>query len=182
VPYEDALFRLLSIPGVERATAACVIAEIGVDMSQFHGAAHLASWAGLCPGNHESAGRKRGGKARRGNVFLKAALVTAGKTRGTYYAEKYRRLCARRGKLRAAVAIGHKILVAIYHMLTDGTLHEDPGAGYLDSLDRHRTSNQLIRRPSAQQYGVRCCSHPTGGLTLPKGHRARPPQPRLFSW
>jgi transposase len=158
VPYEDALFRLLSIPGVERATAACVIAEIGVDMSQFHGAAHLASWAGLCPGNHESAGRKRGGKARRGNVFLKAALVTAavaaGKTRGTYYAEKYRRLCARRGKLRAAVAIGHKILVAIYHMLTDGTLHEDPGAGYLDSLDRHRTSNQLIRRLNSMGFDV----------------------------
>lgn len=157
-PYEHALALLLSIPGVERTTAACVIAEIGVDMSQFHDAAHLASWAAICPGSHESAGRRHGGKTRRGNVFLKAALVTAaiaaGKARGTYYAEKYRRLYARRGKLRAAVAIGHKILVAIYHMLKDGTFHEDPGAEYLDNLDRHRTSNKLIRRLNGMGFDV----------------------------
>jgi transposase len=157
-PYADVLDRLLGIPGVERVTAACIIAEIGVDMSCFHGASHLASWAGMCPGNHESAGRKRGGKTRKGNVFLKAALVTAavaaGKARGTYYADKYRRLCARRGKLRAAVALGHTILVAVYHMLTDGTFHEDLGADYLDSLNKRRTSNQLIRRLNSMGFDV----------------------------
>jgi transposase len=148
--YEEPLSRLLGIPGVDRVVSASVIAEIGVDMTCFHGASHLASWAGICPGNHESAGRQRGGKTRKGNVFLKTALVTAavaaGKTRGTYYADKYRRLCARRGKLRAAVALGHTILVAIYHMLADGTFHADLGADYLDRLDKRRTSNQLIRR------------------------------------
>lgn len=157
-PYEQALGRLLGIPGVDRVTAACIIAEIGVDMTCFHGAPHLASWAGMCPGNHESAGRKRGGKTRKGNVFLKAALVTAavaaGKARGTYYADKYRRLCARRGKLRAAVALGHTILVAVYHMLADGTLHEDLGADYLDRLDKRRTSNQLIRRLNSLGFDV----------------------------
>jgi transposase len=157
-PYEQVLRRLLDIPGVERTGAACIIAEIGVDMSQFHSASHLASWAGLCPGNHESAGRQRGGKTRKGNVFLKTALVTAaitaGKARGTYYAEKYRRLCARRGKLRAAVAVGHTILVAIYHMLTDGTFHRDPGAEFLDNLDRSRTSKQLVRRLNAMGFNV----------------------------
>ena len=150
VPYEQALASLLGIPGVDRVTASCIIAEIGTDMSQFHGAHHLASWAGLCPGSHESAGRKRGGKTRRGNVFLKAALVTAAvaaaKARGTHCAEKYRRLCARRGKLRAAVAVGHHILIAVYHILADGTAYVDPGAAFLDRLDIRRTSNQLVRR------------------------------------
>jgi transposase len=157
-PYEDALRRLLDIPGVDRVGSACIIAEIGVDMTQFHGASHLASWAGLCPGNHESAGRQRGGKTRKGNVFLKTALVTAaiaaGKARGTYYAEKYRRLCARRGKLRAAVAVGHTMLVAIYHMLRDGTFHQDPGAEFLDRLDKSRTSKQLVRRLTVMGFDV----------------------------
>jgi len=157
-PYEDALRRLLDIPGIDRVGSACIIAEIGVDMNQFHGASHLASWAGLCPGNHESAGRQRGGKTRKGNVFLKTALVTAaiaaGKARGTYYAEKYRRLCARRGKLRAAVAVGHTMLVVIYHMLRDGTFHQDPGAEFLDRLDKSRTSKQLVRRLTAMGFNV----------------------------
>jgi transposase len=157
-PYEEPLSRLLGIPGVERVVAASIIAEIGVDMTCFHDASHLASWAGLCPGNHESAGRRRGGKTRKGNVFLKTALVTAavaaGRARGTYYADKYRRLCARRGKLRAAVAVAHTILVAAYHMLADGTCHQDLGGDYLDCLDKRRTSNQLIRRLNSLGFDV----------------------------
>ena len=157
-PYDDALSQLSSIPGVDRLTAATIIAEIGVDMTQFHGAHHLASWAGLCPGSHESAGRKRGGKTRRGNIFLKAALVTAAvtaaKARGTYFAEKYRRLCARRGKLRAAVAVGHRILLAVWHMLADGTFYQDPGAAFFDKLDTRRVSNQLVRRLNAMGFNV----------------------------
>ena len=158
IPYEDALSLLLGIPGLDRVGSASVIAEIGIDMSQFHGAAHLASWACICPGNYESAGRRRGGKTRKGNVFLKTALVTAAiaasKTRGTYYAEKYRRLCARRGKLRAAVAVGHSILVAIYHMLANGTVHQDPGPEFLDNLDKRRTSKQLVRRLNSMGFDV----------------------------
>ncbi|MBV8399971.1 MAG: IS110 family transposase [Acetobacteraceae bacterium] len=149
-PYHGALSRLLGIPGVDRVTGSTIIAEIGVDMTLFHGAQQLASWAGLCPGSHESAGRRRGGKTSRGNIFLKAALVTAAvaaaKKRGSYLADKYRRLSARRGKLRAAVAIGHKILVEAYHILHDGTYHQDPGPGYLDIIDKRRNSKQLVRR------------------------------------
>ena len=95
-PYDQAIGQLLSAPGIDRITATTIIAEIGTDMSLFDGAVQLASWAGLCPGSHESAGRQRGGKTRRGNVFLKTAFVTAavaaGKKRGSYLADKYRRL------------------------------------------------------------------------------------------
>lgn len=157
-PYDQAIGQLLSAPGIDRITATTIIAEIGTDMSLFDGAVQLASWAGLCPGSHESAGRQRGGKTRRGNVFLETALVTAavaaGKKRGSYLADKYRRLCARRGKLRAAVAIAHKILVAIYHMLRDGTFYKDLGPNYLDNLDKRQVSSRLVRRLNAMGFDV----------------------------
>jgi transposase len=151
VPYDHYMGLLTSIPGIEWINAVTIIAEIGVDMSVFASPAHLASWAGLCPGNNESAGKKRSGKSRKGNVFLKTALVTAAITGsrrrgGTYLAEKYRRLTARRGKLRAAVAVAHKILVSIWHMLTDGTFYQELGAGFLDRVDRERTAKHLVRR------------------------------------
>ena len=150
-PYDHYIGLLSSIPGVDWINAVTIIAEIGVDMSAFASPAHLASWAGLCPGNNESAGKKRSGKSRKGNVFLKTALVTAAITGsrrrgGTYLAEKYRRLSARRGKLRAAVAIAHKILVSVWHMLSNGTFYHELGAGFLDRLDRQRTAKHLVRR------------------------------------
>jgi transposase len=158
-PYDDYLGLLMSIPGVEWINAVTIIAEIGVDMSAFASPAHLASWAGLCPGNNESAGKKRSGKARKGNVFLKTALVTAAITGcrrhgGTYLAEKYRRLRARRGTMRAAIAIAHKILVSVWHMLRDGTFYQDLGAAFLDKLDRERTAKHLVRRLNAMGFGV----------------------------
>ena len=137
-PYDEQLGRLIQIPGVDRVVAATIIAEIGVDMSVFHSASHLASWAAICPGNHESAGKRRGGKTRKGNIHLKSALVTAAitgrRTRGSYFADKHRRLRARRGALRAAVAIGHKILVCAYRMLATGANYRELGAAYLDGL------------------------------------------------
>jgi transposase len=157
-PYDEELGRLMQIPGVDWVTAGALIAEIGVDMSVFHGAAHLASWAGLCPGSHESAGRQKSGKTRKGNVWLKTAMVTAaiaaGKTRGSYYAEKYRRLSARRGKMRAAIAVAHKILVAAYHMLASRADYRELGAGYLDQLNHHRTAINLTNRLRAMGYDV----------------------------
>lgn len=157
-PYSKQMGLLMQIPGVDWVIAATMIAEIGVDMNVFANAAHLASWAAICPGNYESAGKQRGGRTRKGNVHLKTALVmagnAAGKTRGTYLAEKYRRLKARRGALRAAVAIGHKILVAAYHMLTNGSGYEDMGASYLDQLNTHRTTSNLIRRLRQMGYDV----------------------------
>jgi transposase len=158
-PYVPFLRRLMSIPGVDWLNAITVIAEIGVDMSVFRSAAHLASWTGLCPGNNESAGNKRSGKTRKGNVVLKTALVSAAVTgsrraNGTYLAEKYRRLAARRGKLKAAVAIAHKILISIWHMLSNSTFYQDPGAGHLDKLDRTRNARHLVRRLANMGFDV----------------------------
>jgi len=127
-------------------------------MSAFASAEHLASWASLCPGNSESAGRKRSGKTRKGNVFLKATLVNAAITgcrRGRgYLAEKFRRLAARRGKVRAAVAIAYKRLVTIWHMLKHGTVYRDPGADFLDRQDRGRTAKHLVRRLTTMGFEV----------------------------
>jgi transposase len=157
-PYSWQMRLLLQIPGVDWVTAATIIAEIGVDMSAFVNAAHLASWATMCPGNHESAGKQRGGRTRKGNVHLKTALViaanAAGKTRGTYLADKYRRLKSRRGAMRAAVAIGHKILLAAYRMLSTGSDYRDLGGGYLDQLNTHRTAGNMVRRLRQIGYDV----------------------------
>jgi transposase len=157
-PYSRQMRLLRQIPGVDWVVAATIIAEIGVDMSAFVNAAHLASWATMCPGNHESAGKQRGGKTRKGNVHLKTALViaatAAGRTKGTYLADKYRRLKARRGALRAAVAIGHKILLLVYRMLADGSDYKDLGAGYLDQLNTHRSAGNMVRPLRQMGYDV----------------------------
>ncbi len=111
----------MQIPGVDWVVAAALIAEIGVDMSVFLSVYHLAAWAGVCPGNHESAGKQKSGRARKGNVHLRTMLVgaaiSAARTKGSYLKDKFHRLKARRGAMRAALAIAHKILVAAYHML-----------------------------------------------------------------
>ncbi len=110
-----------------------------------------------CQGT-ESAGRQHGGKTRKGNVHLKTAVVTAaingGRKRGSYLAEKYRRLQTRRGKMRAAVAIAHKILVTAYHMLARQSDYQELGAGYLDQLNRRRAANHLTRRLHETGYNV----------------------------
>ena len=157
-PYARQMRLLMQIPGVDWVIAGVIIAEIGVDMSAFVSAEHLASWATMCPGNHESAGRRRSGKTRKGNVHLKTALVmaakAAGRSKGTYLGEKFRRLTARRGALRAAVAVGHKILVAAYRMLASGSDYKDLGAGYLDQLNHHRAAGNMLRRLRQMGYDV----------------------------
>jgi transposase len=149
-PYRQEQQRLIRIPGVNALTAAVLIAEIGVDMAVFPSAEHLASWAGICPRNHESAGKRRSGKVRKGNIALKTALVeagyAAGRTKGTYFKDKFHRLKARRGAKRAAVAIGHKILIAAYTMLSRKVEYADLGDTYLDRLDKTRTVASLKRR------------------------------------
>src|SRR5436305_3040491 len=120
-PFEEEIALLDTIPGVGRETAEALIAEIGVDMSQFPSAAHLASWAGMCPGNHDSAGKRKSGKTRKGSRWLRATLVNAahaaGRTKHTAVGARYRALVARRGKKRGAVAVGHTILLIAYHVL-----------------------------------------------------------------
>jgi transposase len=158
VPYSRQIGLLKQIPGVDWVIAATIIAEIGVDMSVFFTAAHLASWATMCPGNYESAGKQRGGKTRKGNVHLKTAQVmaatAAGRSKATYLADKYRRLKSRRGAMRAAVAIGHKILVAAYHMLATGSDYKELGTGYLDQLNSQRSAGNMVRRLRQLGYDV----------------------------
>ena len=157
-PYRAQHTLLMTIPGVSWYVAAVLIAEIGVDMTAFATVYHLAAWAGVCPGNHESAGKHKPAKARRGNVHLKTALVNAAiaaaKTKGSYLKDKYFRLKSRRGGLRAAVAIAHKILVAAYHLLSRQVPYQDLGDAYLDKIDKTRTTDNLVRRLERLGYIV----------------------------
>ena len=157
-PVQAAVARLETIPGVKRRVAEILVAEVGVDLAPFRTAAHLASWAGMCPGNYESAGKRQRGTTRKGNPWLRTALVeaaqAAGRTKGTYLAAQYHRLVARRGKLRAAVAVGHSILVIAYHLLKDGTTYSDLGGQYLDQRDRRAVERRLVARLAALGYTV----------------------------
>jgi transposase len=157
-PFEDELSRLETIPGVGRRGAEIILAEIGTDMSRFPTAAHLAAWAGLAPGNNESAGKRQSGKTRKGSPYLRTLLVeagqAAGRTKATYLAAQYHRLAARRGKKRAAVAVGHTILVIIYHLLKRGTSYQELGGGYFDERDRQAVERRLIRRLEALGHKV----------------------------
>lgn len=157
-PYRAQHELLKTIPGVSNHVAAVVIAELGVDMTVFPTARHVAAWAGVSPGNNESAGKRKNGKARRGNVYLKTTLLSAAtaaaKTKRGFLKDKYFRLKARRGGLRAAVAIAHKILVAAYHILTQRVAYHDLGDVYLDTLDRTRTTKNLVRRLERLGFAV----------------------------
>jgi transposase len=156
--FEAAIERLDCVPGLGRRTAEALVAEIGTDMTRFPTAAHLASWAGMCPGNHESAGKQQTGRTRPGNKWLKAALVEAAqaiaRTKGTYLAAQYRRLAARRGKQKAAVAVGHSLLLIVYHLLVDERDYEDLGANYFDERDRQHVERRLVRRLEDLGYRV----------------------------
>jgi transposase len=150
-PLEDELARLDTIPGVDRQTAEVLLAEIGAEMARFPTAGHLASWAGMCPGNHESAGKRRSGKTRKGSTWLRRALTEAAhgaartKQRGrSALAGDYRRLVARRGKKKAAIAVGHRILVIAYHVLRDRQEYREPTPLALDEHRRHRARNRAI--------------------------------------
>jgi transposase len=157
-PFEDALDRLDSIPGVGRRTAEVLVAEIGLDMARFPTAAHLASWAGMCPGHNESAGKRKSGKTRKGKAWLRTALVEAahasGRARHTYLGAQYHRLITRRGKKKAVIAVGHTILTIAYHLLTRGTIYEDLGVTYFDERDRARVERRLVGRLEALGYTV----------------------------
>jgi transposase len=149
---------LTTIPGVNALTAAAILAEIGIDMASFGTARRLAAWAGVCPANHESAGKRKQRGTRKGNTHLKATLVTAAisasQTKGTYLRAKFHRLKARMTAKKAAMAIAHKILVAVFHMLQRAATFAELGADYLDRLDKHRTAKRLVRRLDALGYEV----------------------------
>lgn len=135
VPFGEAREALTTIPGVSMKVADVIIAETGADMSVYATAGHLASWAGVCPGQNESAGKVKSGRTRPGDVYLKAALgiaaLSAARQKNTGLSARYRRITARRGPMRALVAVEHTIIVAVWHMLTNGEVYIDPGPDYI---------------------------------------------------
>src|SRR5215467_10447545 len=149
-PFEAKVERLDTIPGVDRVTAWSLIAEVGVKMEQFPSAAHLASWAGLCPGSFESAGKRLSGKIRKGSASLRRCLCQVGSVvahmRDNYLSAQYRRLAARRGGKRAVLAIAHTVLVMAYHMLKRQQDYEELGADYFDRLNADAIRRSLARR------------------------------------
>jgi transposase len=158
LPFVAELERLDTIPGVGRRTAEILLAEVGTDLHRFPTAAHLASWAGMCPGHHESAGKRLSGTTRKGNLWLRAALVeagqAAGRTKQSYLGAQFRRLVVRRGKKRAAVAVGHSILVIAYHLLTEGGTYQDLGVHYFDQRQQQAVERRLVRRLADLGYKV----------------------------
>jgi len=149
---DEATFeRLDAIPGVNRESIENVVAEIGVDMGQFPTAGHLASWAGVCPGNEESAGKRKRSRTTKGNVWLRRALCqtawSAAKKKDSYFQAQYRRLAGRRGKKRASMAVGHALLGVFYHLLKNPLLkYHELGGNYFDSLDPQRLCRHLVKR------------------------------------
>ena len=155
---QEAIALLDTIPGVGQRAAEILIAEIGTDMSRFPSAKHLASWAGMCPGNHESGGKRLSGKTRKGNRWLRQVLVeiahVASKTKNTYLAAQYKRIAARRGKKRALIAVGHTILTIVYMMLTRKQPYQDLGAAYFDQREQERVERRLVHRLERLGYEV----------------------------
>jgi len=149
-PFEEAIVLLDTIPGVARQTAEVIVAEIGIDMSRFPTADHLASWAGVAPGNNESGGKRRSGKTRKGNQHLRTALVqaanAAARTRGTYLRAQYQRLAPRRGHKRAIMALAHSILVIAYHLIARSQPYRELGGDYFDTISPAKTAKRLIKR------------------------------------
>ena len=149
-PFEQEIGWLDTIPGVNRRTAEVLWAETGGDMSRFPSARHLASWAGMCPGNNESAGKRRSGRTRKGSPWLRHCLVEAAHgaahTKNKYLSSQYHRIGAQRGRKKAQVAVGHSILVIAYHLLTRKQPYSDLGANYFDERDRQAVTKRCVNR------------------------------------
>jgi transposase len=157
-PFADQVALLRTIPGVDRRTAEVLLAEIGPDMGRFPTAGHLASWAGMCPGNNESAGKHYSGRTRNGSKWLRDALVesaqAAARSKNNYLAAHYARLKGRRGHKRAVIAVGHSILVVAYHMLTRHQPYDDLGADYYLRRDGQAHARRLVRQLEHLGYDV----------------------------
>lgn len=149
-PFREAGERLSQIPGISEVSSAAIVSEIGVDMARFPTAGHLISWAGLCPANDESAGKKRSRRLRKGAPWLKTLLVQnawgAVRTKGSYLQAQFQRLRARRGPRKAIVAVAASMLTAIYFMLKHGLDYVDLGADHFHAINRTRAANRLLRK------------------------------------
>ena len=157
-PFEEAVERLDTIPGVGWETAETIVAEIGVDMSRFPTDRHLSSWAGLAPGSNESAGKNKSGRTGKGSKWLRTALAqaakAAGRSKGNYLSSQYHRLASRRGKNKATIAVAHSILVIAYHLLSRKQDYRDLGALYFDKRNQEKVRRKLVQRLEALGYEV----------------------------
>jgi transposase len=158
LPFQEGIRLLMSIPGIAELSAAGILAEIGTDMSRFPSAKHLASWAGVCPGNKQSGGKRLSGKMGKGNVTLRALLAEVvwviSHTKDNYLSAQYHRLARRIGKNKAAMAVAHSVLVIIYHVLRTGEPYSDLGADYFQKQDAKRLAQRSLRQLEALGYEV----------------------------
>lgn len=171
-PHLPAIERLMTIPGVDFTTACTLIAEIGLDMSVFPDAAHLASWAGLCPGNCESAGKRQSGRTRKGDRYLRRLLIqnswAVARCKDGFLTAVFYRVAAHRGMKRAALAVAHKILVIAYYILRDGVAYREAGGDYFDQLHPERTARRLAKRLERIGYTVVPRSKGRAGSSYPE--------------
>jgi transposase len=157
-PYQHEVDLICTTPGIDTVGAQHIFAEIGGDISVFPSEGHLASWVGICPGNNESAGKRKSGRTTRGNRWLKALLVQtahgASRTKGTYLKAFYHRVAARRGKKRAAIAVAHKQTAIIYHELSEDKPYQELGENFFDRIDQKALEQRLVRRLRILGYRV----------------------------
>lgn len=188
LPHAEAIERLRTIPGVDEVTAWTIVSEIGFDMSVFPSADHLASWAGLCPGNDESAGKRRSGRTRKGDRYLRRSLVqnawAVAHTKESFLTSLFFRLARRRGLKKAALAVAHRILIIAYYILRDGVVYRELGSRYYDHLHPLRTKQRLVERLEELGYEVdlrlKPEADPAPALASPVPgvrQRGRPPGP-----
>ena len=157
-PFAQAVALAQTLPGVAQTAASALVAEIGTDMTRFASHKHLASWAGVCPGNKQSGGKRLSGKTTHGNPWLRSILAEVAwaisHTSGNYLSAQFHRIARRRGKQRAVVAVSHSVLVIRYHMWRDQQPYQDLGADYLDQLDRAHVERRYVHRLEQLGYTV----------------------------
>jgi transposase len=158
IPFQEKSKMIQAIPGISEVNASAILAEIGVDMSQFPDEAHLSAWAGVCPGIRESAGKKKSGKTQKGNSFLKGTLTeaawAASRTKGSAYSAIYHNIARRRGKKRALVAVAHRLLIDIYRILKTGVPYQEIGAEVVYERSIKRREKSMIRSLERAGYTV----------------------------
>ena len=156
--YEKSKKKLEKMPGLGKRSAEIILAEIGQDMTRFPTSGHICSWAGVCPGNNESAGKRRSGKTRKGNKILKSTLVecaqSAVRRKDTFFYAQYQRIAMRRGKKRATLAVAHSILIAIYYMIKEDKEYQDLGADFYNKFNKEKKANAYMKKLKELGYEV----------------------------